>query len=410
MLQQKSYHTAIIGKWHLGWEWPTVDGESPTLKNGVRNVDYSRKIGRGPLAHGFNYYFGDDVPGFPPHAFIENDQMVVEPTDWHDGRPGARGPKAPGWTYEALLPTLTQRAIVYLEERAGDPAQPPFFLYFSLSAPHVPIAPEQPFLGMSQAGRYGDFVHQVDHSVGQLLQKLEELGISENTLVIFASDNGAVPLDGEDYEGSFGSLYKYGHKPNGDLRGVKSDIWEGGHRVPFMARWPGRIPAGLSSSRLVSLTDLMATFASVSGYTLPDNSAEDSHDILPLLFGNEGADGIDERVFQSGNGILALQRGPWKLIMSSGSGGSRSEPKGELPYRGRVEGKVIWKNVQLYHLEKDPGEKENLADLYPERVEEMAVALKEIILEGIREDAPENSAGLPKLWKQVDWIRYFGDH
>jgi arylsulfatase A-like enzyme len=410
MLQQKGYHTACIGKWHLGWVWPTLDGEAPTLQNEGGNVDYSREIEEGPITYGFDHYFGDDVPSFPPHAFIENDRLVVKPSVWHEGKPGAPGAMAPGWTYEALLPALTKRAVDYLEDRAEDPADSPFFLFFSLSAPHTPIAPDQPFLGKSGAGRYGDFVHQVDHSVGLLLQKLEELGISENTLVIFTSDNGSVPFDGENYVGTFGSIYQYGHRPNGDLRGVKSDIWEGGHRVPFIARWPGQIPGGTVSNRLISLTDLMATFAALAEFTLPEQSAEDSQDILPSLLGKHEADVGEDRVFQSGKGILALHQGPWKLIMSSGSGGSWSQPKGELPYRDTLEGKVIWRNVQLYHLEKDPGEAENLADLYPESVEEMANRLKEIILEDIQGGIPEDSAGMSVLWEQVAWIKQTGNH
>lgn len=402
MMWEQGYHTACIGKWHLGWDWSTTDGEPATLENGGRNVDYTRPIGGGPLAAGFDYYFGDDVPGFPPHAFIENDRLVEIPSAWQEGGPGAPGAKTPGWRYEDLLPALTDRAVSYLAERAKEKIRQPFFLFFSLNAPHTPIAPAEAFVGKTPAGPYGDFVFQVDHTVGEVLEALEKSGLIRNTLVIFSSDNGAVPFDGTNYTGTFGSIYAYGHDPNAPLRGVKSDAWEGGHREPFIAYWPGRIKAGRSDAP-VMLTDLVATLADLTGYDLPDTVAVDSYSFFPLLNGGSGAM-RETLVTQSGNGILSIRRGEWKLILSSGSGGSWSEPKGELPVFASVNGFHSLKNVQLYNLETDISESHNVADKYPEIVGELAEILALQVTRGRSTEGVSLRNDGPRTWKQVEWI------
>ncbi len=403
MLQEQGYHTACIGKWHLGWDWPTTDGQPATLDNEGRNVDYARPIMNGPVSTGFDYYFGDDVPSFPPHAFIENERLTVMPSAWNENGPGAPGAMAPGWTYEALLPALSEKAEDYIRERVSTGSGQPFFLFFSMNAPHTPIAPSAEFIGKSGAGRYGDFVVQVDHSVGRILKLLREQGIDENTLVLFSSDNGAVPFDGTNYTGRFGSIYDYGHNPNGKLRGVKSDAWEGGHREPFIAWWPGRIRPGTSGA-LVSQTDLMATFAELTNFGLPDTVAADSYSMLTLLLGKDDRAKRGSLIKQSGNGILSIQQGKWKLIMSSGSGGSWSKPKGTLPVADTSGETVAWKNVQLYNLEDDLSEQHNVAEQNPEITADLAVLLAEQISKGRSTDGPILRNDGPETWKQVEWM------
>lgn len=404
MLKKEGYHTALIGKWHLGWNWPTTDRKPATLENEGRNVNFDEVIKGGPLSTGFDYYFGDDVPSFPPHTFIENDRVAINPSEWRDEGPGLPGPMAPGWTYEALLPKITEKAVDYIRERVGNNKNEPFFLFFSMSAPHTPIAPADPFIGKSEAGRYGDFVYQVDHSVGEILNTIKEMGISENTLILFSSDNGAIPVDGENYVGSFGSIYEYGHYPNGNLRGVKSDAWEGGHRVPLIVRWDKRIEPGTVSDELFSLADLMATFGAITDYDIPGNEGEDSYNMLPVMLGKNTAPIRESIVTQSGNGILSYHKGKWKLIMSSGSGGSWSKPKGELPVMVENEEGLKWENIQLYDLEADLTEQVNVAQKYPELTSELIQELTYIIKNGrsTEGEALENDG--MKVWKQVKWM------
>ena len=405
MLQREGYYTACIGKWHLGWNWPTTDGIPAVVDNG-KNVDYSLPIKNGPTTLGFNYYFGDDVPSFPPHAFIKNDRVVTMPTAWLEpGKAGAPGAMTPGWTYENLMPTISTKAIKFIEERTLNSPDQPFFLFFSLSAPHTPIAPNESFLGSSEAGRYGDFVGEMDHYIGKLLRTVDSLGISENTLIIFTSDNGPTNMDGENYTGEVGSILEYGHNSSGILRGLKSDSWEAGHRVPFIAKWPGRIPKNTKSNSLISLSDMMSTFAEITEYQLPDSVAEDSYSILPLLSGKEERVRKD-LIVQSGNGILSLIDGDWKLIMSSGGGGMWSK-KGELPKFDPNSNR--WINVQLYDLDSDLEETTNLCDQYPEQVESMVTLLTEYILNGRSTEGDPLSNDGKKRWESVRWIQELED-
>lgn len=404
MLQIQGYTTACIGKWHLGWNWPTVDFLPATVKNEGRNVDYTKSILNGPTSKGFDYYFGMDIPSLPPHCFIENDKVMVIPDDWFDGKGGAPGAMAPGWKYEDLLPSVTEKALEYIEGNATNNPDQPFFLFFSVPAPHTPIAPADEFIGKSLAGRYGDFVFQLDYSIGKILQTLEKLNIAENTLVIFTSDNGAVPFDGTDYIGEFGSLFEYGHYPNGILRGVKSDIWEGGHREPFFARWPGHIPPGKVTGELLSLSDLMATFAALTGFELPDSTAEDSYNMLEAILGKNEKPVRESLITQSGNGILSIQKGDWKLITSSGSGGSWSEPRGEPADFEQGEDSNRWINIQLYNLAEDIQEKVNLAEKYPEKVEEIINILAMDIRNGRSTPGPSMKNSGPEVWRTISWI------
>ncbi len=380
MLQENGYATACIGKWHLGWDWPLQEGgfitnefDGHTIPPNEREafgqrVDFSRPTRGGPTSRGFDTYFGDDVPNFPPYCFIENERSVGLPTtEKPDGMFGHAGPALPGWDLSVVMPTLTQHAVQYIERQAESPDRP-FFLYMPLTAPHTPIAPSPHFLGKSEAGWYGDFVHQVDWTVGQVLDALERTGAVDDTLVIFTSDNGSPQRDGTNMSGPTGSVKKFGHDPSRPWRGMKSDAWEGGHRVPFIARWPGRVDAGATSAEPIILTDLMRTTAKLIEYELPENAAEDSFDIGPALFGENYAGPIrDHLIHHSGNGLFAIRQGKWKLILGKNSGGfTRYTPPEDAPLG------------QLYDLENDPAEQINLYTLHPDIVERLSELLAEL--------------------------------
>lgn len=379
MLGKEGYHTGCVGKWHLGWEWPTKDGArmNDTLKIGKYNdkqrtefskrIDYSKRIKGGPVSRGFDYYFGDDVPNFPPYCFIENDRIVGEPpsVDKPVSMFGNNGPMQAGWELDEVMPKITERAVGYVRDRAKEKDRP-FFLFFTLTAPHTPIAPGERFIGKSGAGLYGDYVHQVDWTVGEITKALADCGAADDTLLIFTSDNGSPQRNGKDMSGPTGSVPKeFGHDPSRPWRGMKGDIWEGGHRVPFIGRWPGKIKAGGVCDELICLSDLMATCASIVGQKLGSNSGEDSFDILHALLGRKSDKPIRESiVHHSGNGVFAIRQGKWKLILGKGSGGfTRYNPPADAPAG------------QLYNLLDDPGESDNLYESRPEIVKRLGELL-----------------------------------
>jgi len=387
LLRSAGYHTACVGKWHLGWDWPTTDGsrindELPPGRYDAKKrppfgekIDFSKPIGGGPVTRGFDFYFGDDVPNFPPYCFIEDDRVTKIPTvPKPDGMFGHKGVMADGWRLDAVMPEITRRAVDYIASRAaraqgagGAPRQP-FFLYFPLTAPHTPIAPAAEFKGKSRAGAYGDYVFQVDHSVGEIMGALDVHGLRGDTLVIFTSDNGSPGRDGTGMSGKPNSVRKFEHDPSRPWRGIKADAWDGGHRVPFIARWPGEIPAGKESAELVCHVDFMATVAAIVERELPADAGEDSHDILPALKGKELAHLIREAVIHhSGGGLFCVRQGRWKLILGLGAGGFSGGIKKPKP--GEPEG-------QLYDLEADPAESRNLYARHPEKVARLTALLE----------------------------------
>ena len=385
ILKQQGYATACIGKWHLGWDWPLDGGGfvsdefsgvtmpvKPRRAFGER-IDFTRPTQGGPLDRGFDHYFGDDVPNFPPYCFIEDHRTLGVPSVAKpQGMFGHPGPALAGWDLSLVLPTLAQRAAAYVEAQAKTPARP-FFLYVPLTAPHTPIAPSPHFTGKSQAGAYGDFVHEVDWCVGQVLSALERTGAADNTLVIFTSDNGSPQRDGTNMSGPTGSVpKKFGHDPSRPWRGMKSDIWEAGHRVPFIVRWPGHVPANQTSAEPIILTDLMRSIATLVGYKLPRNSAEDSFDISPVLFGREFSAPIHGNlIHHSGNGMFAIRQGHWKLIRGKTSGGfTRYKAPKDAPLG------------QLYDLKADPAEQNNLYTARPEVVECLGAELDRLVSRG----------------------------
>ena len=340
LLQLHGYRTAAVGKWHLG------------LGSGDR-TDYSQPLRPGPNTAGFDSFFG--IPAsldMVPYVYVENEQVVAAPTDSIAESGGRRsggdgfwrgGAIAPGFRHIDVLPTLTERAVTFIEEQEGSAR--PFFLYLAFSAPHTPWLPTAEFVDRSGAGPYGDFVAQVDAAIGTVLDALSRAGVDDNTLVLVTSDNGAHWLPSD--------IQEYGHRANGALRGQKADIWEGGHRVPFIARWPGRVTPGSSSEETVSLADMLATVADLVGASIPPGAGEDSYSLLPILLGKELESPLREAtVHHSLSGVFAIRQGPWKLILGRGSGGF-SEPQSIEPAPGEPEG-------QLYNLDNDPGETANL--------------------------------------------------
>lgn len=375
LLRQQGYRTACIGKWHLGWDWTLKDGSAPNdhIEYGVHGdpgrvpmgerIDYGQPAKGGPVDCGFESYFGDDVPNFPPYTWFENDRVVEAPSvPKPEGIFGNPGLMVPDWSLEAVMPTLTRRAVDYIEG-AGDE---PFFLYFPLTAPHTPIVPTEDFRGMSQAGEYGDYVCEVDWCIGQVMAALERRGIAEETLLVFTSDNGPERF-------AWDCIREYGHYSMGPLRGIKRDVWEGGHRVPYIARWPGVVNAGSVCGHITMLGDLMATCADIAGAELPVDVGEDSVSILPLLR-SEAPEGVrDFVVHHSMRGRFAIRRGDWVFI-DDATGADMPEPEwfaAERGYRAHAY------PGELYDLGDDLTERQNRYGQRPEIVDELKALLHE---------------------------------
>lgn len=370
MLKQQGYQTAVMGKWHLGWSWPTTDGQRPVDNANAFNLDFSKSLEGGPVDVGFDYFFGMDAPNYPPYVYIENERPMAIPTkfysrqSYNDCRPG-RGVE--GWDLETIMGELQQRSVKYIDGAAKQ--QQPFFLYLPLTAPHTPIAPSNAFKGQSGLNVYADFVMEVDQFVGAIRDALTRNNISDNTLLVFTSDNGCSP------EANYALLGSKGHDPSGGFRGMKSDLFEGGHRVPLVLQWPAKVEASRTVSQTVSLNDFMASFASITGYRLKDDEGEDSYDLSPLLFNASYKKTLREAtVHHSISGDFAIRQGKWKLLLTPGSGGW-SSPRTDKEKEGLPA-------VQLYDLEADPSEKENLHLRYPKKVKELQNLLNRYISQG----------------------------
>jgi arylsulfatase A-like enzyme len=388
LLGEHGYHTACIGKWHLGWDWPTDDGRPASGDAAIgehageqrrardEHVDFSAPIRGGPTERGFDHYFGDDVPNFQPYTWIEDDRILRQPTaEKPEGMFGfgSGGPMAPGWTLEAVMPEITARAVEYVEEQGQAYAEDgdPFFLYFPLTAPHTPIVPAKRFRGRSDAGPYGDWVCEVDWAVGEVLDALDRAGVAEDTLVVFTSDNGPEHLDAlADLEDAtaYDRAREYDHYSMDGLRGIKRDTWEGGHRVPFIARWPGEVPADTECSETICLVDLMRTLASLLGADLPADAGEDSYDVLPALRGEDDDDPLREATVHHGvSGNLAIRKGDWVLI-DAPTGDENDEPDWFREERGYEDHDHPG---ELYDLSVDLAQRENLYGERPGKVEEL---------------------------------------
>lgn len=418
-LKQHGYHTACIGKWHLGQGWdfdadretfcPHSNYASSTGPDGAREATpaqhaawreaFARPTTGGPTTRGFDYYFGVDVPNWPPYCFIENDRTVGIPSVWlperllGDNQASIAGPAMPYWHFEQLLPTWAKKAAGYVKERAE--ADEPFFLYLPMTSPHTPLSVNKPFIGKSGLNNlYADLVIETDDVFGRVLDSLERHGVADNTLVIFASDNGCAHYVGarKDGHGNCESAMEaQGHFPSGPYRGYKSDAWDGGHRIPCIARWPGVIEPGSECSELVCLSDLMATCAEIVGDTFPDNAGEDSVSMLPL-FREAGTTSRTTVVHHSKDGKFAIRDGRWKLLLCPGSGGwtqnDAEAAKAGLPL------------VQLYDMQIDPGETRNLRTEQPEKVRELLSLLKTYVAKGrSTPGAPQANDVYVDIWK-----------
>ncbi|MDA0837913.1 MAG: arylsulfatase [Planctomycetota bacterium] len=386
-LRDQGYRTACLGKWHLGWDWLTLDGRHPneTLTFGhndrevreMRNqfgdqIDYTKPISGGPIDRGFDSYFGVDVPNFPPYAWFEDDHLTEVPTEEKpEAMYGNPGQAVADWKLEAMIPEFTRRAVEFIESSAGD--ENPYFLYFPLTSPHSPIVPNEEFIGKSGCGNYGDFVCEVDWVVGQVMHALDRAGTTENTLLIFTSDNGPENRT-RDSIGVYERVREHQHYSMGDLRGIKRDAWEGGHRVPFVASWPAGIPAGLQCDQTVCLSDLIATCADITGASLPQNAGEDSVSMLPLLRGATNEPTRDCIVHHSMSGKFAIREGDWVFI-DSPNGGDNEEPDWFRQHRGYVSHDYPG---ELFNLKDDLSERYNRFHDEPELVEKLSARLSRI--------------------------------
>ncbi len=378
MLKEKGYATACIGKWHLGWDWQ-FNAEPEKLKYGVtckpEQLITEQPINDGPLAQGFEYYFGDGTINFPPYAFIENDRFVEAPNvdldlsgkkvlegSW-EFRPG---PMVKDWNPYNVLPTLTEKAEKYIGKQTKDK---PFFLYFALPCPHAPIIPNKEFIGKSEAGAYGDFVVQTDDVVGRVISALEKAGLGENTLVIFSADNGP-----EWY--AYDRVKNFNHRSMGNLRGLKRDTWEGGHRVPFVVKWPGQVRPQTVCNETVSQIDIASTLSAIVGYNLDDNEAVDSYNLLPLLKNKKHKTPFREATVQNTwENQYAIRVGDWVLIDNySGEHTRMPEWYGE---ENNYQTYPKTNEALLYNLAEDPSQHNNLFSNYPEKVKEMRALLKQ---------------------------------
>lgn len=377
MLKTQGYHTAFIGKWHLGWNWELKDSSGYGKKGWDRNfdnIDFSRPISHSPNDLGFDYSYGHIASlDIPPYVYVEDELATSIPhkhtidtgkyTWWREG------PTADDFIHEDVTPNFFRRAMTYILEHSNE--DEPFFLYLPLPSPHTPILPTEDWLGKSGLNPYGDFVLMIDDYIGQLVKTLEEAGEKENTLIIFTSDNGCSP------EADLEVLDKEGHVPSYIFRGHKADIYEGGHRVPFIATWPDMIKAGSCCDQTICTVDLMATLADITGYELHDNEAEDSYDLMPLFKGEVINGSLREAtIHHSVNGSFAIRKGDWKLIMCGGSGGWSYPRPGDLKKMENAP------NIQLYNIKTDPSEQSNLQASYPEIVLELKNLLIKYYNEG----------------------------
>jgi arylsulfatase A-like enzyme len=366
----------------LGWDWQFINEPSAETEQFGKQVkyyqphdiDWTKPVSGGPLSHGFDYYFGDGTINFPPYAWMENDRFLEIPTEtmlesnigfktkegnW-EFRPG---PKVKDWNPYDVLPTLTKKAVEWIKNRN---ANEPFFLYLPLPSPHAPIIPNDEFDNKSKAGAYGDFVFQTDWVAGQVLQALKEKGLDKNTIIIFSADNGT-----EQY--AWKRAEKFGHFSMGNDRGLKQDVYEGGHHVPFIVKWPGQTKAGSISNEVISQIDVMATLANITGAVLPEKAAPDSYDITPVLVGKKYDSPIREAtVHNTYKEIWGLRKGDW-LFINNNTGSQRKMPESFIKLKGYTE--FSTKGI-LFNMKEDPEQRVNLYENYPEKIKEMELMLQ----------------------------------
>ncbi|WP_462337972.1 sulfatase family protein [Phocaeicola barnesiae] len=388
MLRKNGYTTAGIGKWHLGWDWDNIDA-------GKDKVDFSKPVQNGPTTRGFDYFYGFcGSLDMAPYVYIENDMPTSLPDreTVNEGKYSwwRKGPTGADFVHEEVLPNLVDRACNYIKEKAK--ADQPYFLYLPLPAPHTPILPTEEFRGKSGIGEYGDFVLMVDAMVGKVLQAVKESGEDGNTIVVFTTDNGCSPAAG------IKEMEAQGHRPNSIYRGHKADLFDGGHRIPCILRWPeGTKPHEVRQT--VCLTDFYATFAAINGYKLMDSEGEDSYNLLPAIVSETEIDPIREAtVHHSIDGQFTIRQGDWKLLLSASSGGwSAPMPTDTLALDSLPP-------VQLYNMKEDPSETTNVEAEHPEIVSRLRALMAKYVRDG------RSTPGTPQKndgeypWKQLDWM------
>ena len=381
ILKNEGYSTACIGKWHLGWHWNFKNDPSGEVEQwgSTRKfylpdeVEWSKPITGGPLDRGFDYYFGDGTINFPPYAWVENDRLLGIPTatmtpdvdnkktkegNW-EFRPG---PMMENWEPYDVLPTLTKKSVEWIGKQKHDQ---PFFFYFALPSPHAPIIPNDEFIGKSEAGGYGDFMFQTDWVAGQVLKALKDNGLEDNTIVIFTADNGP-----ERY--AFARAETYGHFSMGELRGLKRDVWEGGHHVPFIAKWPSVIDPGSLSDEVISQVDIMSTIAGILNLELPEGAAPDSYDISPVLKSEAYQSPLREAtIHNTYKDKWAIRKGDW-LYLNQSSGEHSKMPKSFKELRGYTDFET---EGLLFNMKEDVAQRVNLFSKHPDKVEELSELL-----------------------------------
>jgi arylsulfatase A len=392
-LKQQGYRTGCFGKWHLGLGWTRQNGFTPTWEDAEKmwrgswqdgdlekgmNVDFTKPVQGGPVDLGFDeaYFTAACSTIDGPFAYIKNRYTVGIPDDliYVDKRKHEDFRPRPGWIaagfeVEDVDATFTLKAIEFMEKSQIESPDRPFFVYLPLSSPHAPWLPPDFVKGKSKDGPRGDLVYLADWCLGKILDVLDRLQIADDTLIFMTSDNG--PRHGTEE-----------HRSSGSFRGYKSHIWEGGHRIPFIARWPGKIQPNTASNEMICLTDLMATCAAILDTKLPEEAGPDSFNILPTLLGKKGDVPIREAlVSHSENGTFAIRKGNWKLILENKTSGGWVEPAGERPQPDSP--------GQLYDLESDPYEMNDLWEEHQDIVERLTLLLEKFKKE--ERSAPLNS-------------------
>ena len=382
MFRAQGYATCMIGKWHLGWNWPEKGGG---VTEKLDKIDFTKPIAGGPNSHGFDYYFGDDVPNWPPYVWRENVNLLGNLTA--QIKQGtmvgvSAGPAVPDWDFSAVLLEYGKRCAEYVRGRKGK--EQPFFLYFPMPSPHTPIAPGGKFKGITGISPYADFLVETDWAVSEIMKALKDTDQADNTVVFFTCDNGTSP------KANFPQLDTAGVHLNVNWRGWKADAYEGGHRVPFIVRWPGQVKPGTRSTQTITLTDIMASCAGILGAELPANTAEDSVSLLPVLRGKKMEKPLhDVVIHHSGSGHFAIRKAQWKLLLCRGSGGWS-------PPRETEAAKKKLPMLQLYDLANDPKESKNLHAQYPNKVKELVSDLAKAFRNGRTTHGPrQQNEGWP---------------
>ncbi len=371
MLHKSGYHNQMIGKWHLGWDWaklPDTDG---------KKIDFTQPVKNGPDINGFDGYYGHcGSLDMAPYVWVDTGKITAipkreegvtkkqDPYAWY-----RKGPISPDFEIEKVLPHLFEKSIAHIKARAATAKEgKPFFLYLPLPAPHTPIVPVPPFKDASGINPYADFVMQVDHHMGELMAAVKDAGIDDNTIIFFTSDNGCSP------EANFDLLKEHAHAPSAGYRGHKADIYEGGHRIPLIVRWPAKIKGGKTTQAMTCLTDLYATLRDVTGQPAEDLGGEDSHSLVPVFNGSEKSSRTS-LISHSIGGSFAIRKGDWKLCLSAGSGGW-SAPNEKVAKKNGLP------KMQLFNLKSDRGEQKNLVNDEPEQVESLLKLLAEEVARG----------------------------